>query len=107
MASKKEWKRRAKTYQLRAEQAEQQLSEIHECFRDVEFPGPSLQQWAYQLRDFVLKVHRVMRWVPPKTIAPPATRNPNQIDQPDADGDGTYTLPTQEDLMKGGRFLAT
>ena len=117
MASKKTWKRRAKEacdessalYQ-RLEQRTAELQQVDDLLRGAELPGPTLDQWAYQVRDFFREL-LVLRGIIPAEVSgtgiPIPTGVPSQgMAQADPVGDGTHELMTHEDFVRASQVPA-
>ena len=63
VASKKKWKKRAKEQErladdmfLQAQQRGQELAAVDQFLHDLQLPGPSLNDWAMQMADALVKL---------------------------------------------------
>jgi len=111
MASKKTWKRRAKmsedeakTLFLRLGERTAELQSLDDYLRKAELPGPTLDEWAYQIREFFRGLLALRGIVPQEmsgTGVPiqPLKYPPNSV-LPDPVGDGTYELPTPDEVRQ-------
>lgn len=117
MASKKTWKRRAKMSEgeakalfLRLEQRTAELQQVDNLLRGAELPGPTLDMWAGQVRDFFRELLALRGIVPAEvssTGIPIPTGVPQQrVAQSDPVGDGTHELMTHEDFVRASQVPA-
>ena len=123
MASKKTWKRRAEeavdestALFRRLEERTAELQKVDDYLLKAELPGPTLDLWAVQVRDFFRNL-LVLRGIVPTEVSgtgipiQPLKQGPPPREQADPVGDGTHELMTPDDFMRkssvpagGGRF---
>ena len=99
MASKKEWKGRAKSALFAQQQAErradhlqEQLNKIDNLLNEAQFPGPTLPEWAGQVRGFLQTLARL------RGRSEPREERIQHVDLADIQPDGIFTLPTMEEI---------
>lgn len=112
MASKKEWKRRAKLAVSAQQEAEAKLESVRAILVKAELPGPSLPEWAGQLRDLLLSVGNELDLkLNPFAGFKPAVQQripePTPMAGREPEPDGIYELPSLEDLDRWSGKRAT
>lgn len=104
MASKKEWRRRAKRAVFAQSQAESevrllqdQLNEVDKLLKSAQFPGPTLQEWAGQVRTFLNELANMRFPIIAMAMAPNPIFEEKRMPVP---SDSGMELPTQEEIFR-------
>lgn len=108
MASKKKLKRRAKEQErladdmfLQAQQRGQELAAIDQFLHDLQLPGPTLQEWAMQMRDALVKLGQ-MRGItanPTLGLAGLSNMSPSESSSPSINSQaGEYSFLTESEV---------
>jgi len=106
VASKKTWKKRAKTAEriademfISASARATELAQIDTFLMELEIPGPDFVSWSYQLRDALVKLAQMRGAMPGPSLAPPESvvEPIPKVDSTDSP-DGEYTFLQETDL---------